>query len=78
MEKKGKCTLCIACVVADNIDSNVHDPGIPSSVWQREQTVWRRERSTSHVRIRDSGHLIPQTVPDDLGKLSVYAIWAAC
>jgi hypothetical protein len=64
--------------VADTMNSNALDPGIPTSVWQREQTVWRRETNTSHVRIRDSGHLIPQTVPDDLGKLSIYATQTTC
>jgi hypothetical protein len=77
MEKKGRHTLRDTRFVAHNIDSNIHDPGIPTSVWQREQTVWRRETNTSHIRIRDSGHLIPQTVPNDLGKLSVYAIQTA-
>jgi hypothetical protein len=78
MERRGKCTPRTARVVVDNINSNTHDPGIPTSVWQREQTVWRRETNTSHVRIRDSGHLIPQTVPDDLGRLPLYAVRTAC
>jgi hypothetical protein len=77
MERKGKRTLRMARVVADNVSSHLRDSGISTSVWQREQTVWRRETNTSHVRIRDSGHLIPQTVPDDLGELSVYAIQTA-
>jgi len=33
--------------------------------------VWRREVNTSHIRIRDSGHLIPQAKPDDLGEWTI-------
>ena len=51
------------------LPSGVVDQGLPNSVWRRELTVWRREINTSHIRIRDSGHLIPQTMPDDLGEL---------
>jgi hypothetical protein len=68
----------VARAVLDNINSNVRDPGIPTSVWQLEQSLWRHETKTSHVRLRNSRHLVPQTAPADLGRLSVYAIWAAC
>ncbi|KIM22892.1 hypothetical protein M408DRAFT_78357 [Serendipita vermifera MAFF 305830] len=44
------------------------DRQLPNSIWRRELTVWRREINTSNIRIRDSGHLIPQTMPDDLGE----------
>jgi hypothetical protein len=78
MEMIGKYNLALPRVVVDNINSNAHCPGVPTSVWQLDKCVWRRETNTSHVRIRNSGHLVPLTVPDDLGRLSVYAIWTAC
>jgi len=43
------------------------DDGAPHSAWQRDSTVWRRESNCSNVRIKGSGHLVTQTVPDELG-----------
>lgn len=38
------------------------------SPWRRDVTVWRREANCSNVRIKGSGHLIAQTLPNALGK----------
>ncbi|TBU22440.1 alpha/beta-hydrolase [Dichomitus squalens] len=40
----------------------------PWQHWQRWRAVWRRPANTSHVRILESGHLIPQEVPSVFAK----------
>jgi hypothetical protein len=48
--------------------SSGEDKKTESSPWRRDVTVWRREVNSSNIRIRGSGHLIAQTMPDELGK----------
>ena len=44
----------------------------PWQHWQRWRAVWRRPANSSHVRILESGHLIPQEVPSIFGEVLLF------
>ncbi|KAG8755494.1 hypothetical protein FRC14_003992 [Serendipita sp. 396] len=58
----------IRWVMSGKADDPEDDPPMADRLWRRQTTVWRRRTRNSNIKMKGSGHLIPQTVPDDLGK----------